>query len=101
MANATAATATLRLNRTAVLMSVLHASRSRPGDVLLIKGLVLVVNPDVAPTDDHVRDGGLNLERIALRDEEIGDLARLDRADPIRHTEDLGRVDSQRLDRVV
>ena len=40
-------------------------------------------------------------ERIAVRDEQVGDLAGLEAADAIGDAEDLGGVDRQRLERLV
>src|SRR5687768_11836874 len=53
---------------------------------------VFVLEADVAPVDDHVLDVGRDLERIAVDDEEVGDLAFFEAADRGPDPENLGRV---------
>ena len=57
--------------------------------VPLVQRELLVVERHVAAGDDHVRDRRPHLERIAFRDDQVRDLARLDAADAIGDAEDL------------
>src|SRR4051795_12589242 len=89
-ANATAAPAAASTTRRTL----------RPPRVALVQRELLVVEAHVASIDDDVRDRGTHLERVAPADDEIGDLARFDAADLVRHAEDLGGVDGQRAQRL-
>src|SRR5262245_1458981 len=67
-----------------------------PPRVPLVDGELLVVEAHVASVDDHVRDRGANLQRVALADDQVRDLAGLDAADLIGDAENLRGVDGER-----
>src|SRR5687768_15037961 len=77
------------------------ASSLLPAHETLPEQPVLVLEADVAPVDDHVLDVRRDLERIAVDDEKVGDLAFLEAANRRADAENLGGVDRQRLDRLV
>ena len=59
------------------------------------------VRVEALAVDEDGLDGGALVEEGAVGDDQVGDLARLDRAEPVVDAEDLGRRQRERPDRVV
>src|SRR5262245_31215796 len=79
----------------------LRAAKLWPRQILAIELLLPVVEPDVPAVDEDVGDRRADLERIAFRDEQVGILTWFEAAHTIGDSEDLRRVDRQRLERFV
>src|SRR5690606_39378179 len=71
----------------------LGRGRLRPGPVLLVELLVLVVRADLLAADDQVLDLRPDLERISVGDDEVGDLSHFYAAETVAVAEDIGRVE--------
>src|SRR5687768_2091923 len=86
------------------------AGRAGVGGAVLLMILLLVLfkqsrvparQLDAAAADVRLLDLRGRLERVAGGDDERGVLADLERADAVRHAEDLRGVERDRLERVV
>jgi len=72
----------------------------RPIHVLLVQPLVFVVSGGQPPLDKEVAHVGSDFERIAVGDDHIGHLAHFERAHLIGQTQNLGRIQRYRFQRM-
>src|SRR5438445_4652368 len=75
--------------------------RFRAIQILLVQGFLLVVERSELSFDEKIAHLGGELERIAVGDDDVGNLAALERADLISETKNFGWIQGHGLQRFV